>query len=129
VSVAGPEATPDERELASLYGRYKSLAVATAAAAILDAPLGGLAAETELLVADTRAAGRQGRRHAGQFDACAKAAVALRALVDRAQTGDLSPDDLEDARASHRVLRREVWSVLPCEYVPCCADDHHLSRS
>jgi hypothetical protein len=124
VSVAGPEATPDERELASLYGRYKSLAVATAAAAILDAPLGGLAAETELLVADTRAAGRQGRRHAGQFDACAKAAVALRALVARAQT-----DDLEDARASHRVLRREVWSVLPCEYVPCCADDHHLSRS
>ena len=29
--------------------------------------------------------------------------------------------DTERVRASHRRLRREVWKVVPCEYVPCCA--------
>jgi hypothetical protein len=129
VSVSAPESAVDEHELASLYGRYKALAIAAAAAAILDAPPAGLAAEAELLVADTGAARRPGRRHARQFAACADAAVALRRLIARVGAGDLSPDELEHARASHRALRHEVWSVLPCEYVPCCAGDHHLSRS
>ena len=34
----------------------------------------------------------------------------------QAETGAL----LERVRASHRRLRREIWDVQPCEYVPCC---------
>jgi hypothetical protein len=124
MSAAAPELASDDAELAGLYGRYKSLALAAAAAAILEDGLDEVRVEAGRLLEDCRAAARHRRRHAEQFEACADAAHVLQASVDEA-----GPADLEGVRASHRRLRRSVWRVVPFEYVPCCADGHHIHRS
>ena len=123
MSVDAPVLPRDDAELSALYGRYKSLALSAAAAAILDSRLDDVQAEAARLLDDCRAAASRDRRHAEQFAACADAAQVLCDSLDPA-----GAVDLEAVRASHRWLRRSVWSVVPCEYVPCCADDHHIHR-
>jgi hypothetical protein len=48
--------------------------------------------------------------------------------VHGALRGEVSDDELDAVRSSHRALRREVWATQPCEYVPCCAADTHQHR-
>jgi hypothetical protein len=59
-----------------------------------------------------------------QLDACVAAARELDALLRRGAGGEPVAAEIEAARATHRALRREVWKVLPCEYVPCGAELH-----
>jgi hypothetical protein len=100
--------------VSDLYGRYKQLALAAGAALVLDAPLETLHDDVDELVADARAALAAGGAHESQLRACVDAAEQLQDLV---RCGG----DVESVRRSHRHLRREVWKVIPCEYVPCCA--------
>lgn len=112
------------RQLQELYARYKALALATGAALLLDAGDEALAAEVEALLRDCLAARRATVELEPQFAACVEAAGELRLLI----RGEASSASLERARESHRRLRRAVWSVLPCEYVPCCAEHVHHER-
>ncbi len=106
MSVAAPE-TPE------LYRRFKSLAVAASAALILGERVDELQPVADELHRD--AAGTS----------CEEPAERLRRLVHGALSGGPSEAELEAVRASHRSLRREVWTTQPCEYVPCCAGTHH----
>jgi len=112
------------RELHDLYTRSKALTAAAAAALVLDADAGDLAVEARRLLDDSLAARRRATGLVPQLSACVDAARDLRGLLDRARLGRASEADVDRARASHRRLRREVWQVLPCEYVPCCAAGH-----
>ncbi|MGH3025153.1 MAG: hypothetical protein ACRDLR_01750 [Gaiellaceae bacterium] len=124
------EAAPHpERALQSLYGRYKGLAISAAAAVIMEAPLDGLTASVEKLRCDCREAVRPGCEYPAQLAACSEASAALLGFLRRARQRDVSDAELEQVRTTHLELRREVWRVLPCEYVPCCADEHHIHRS
>ncbi len=105
-------------EVRDLYGRYKHLALAAGAALVLDAPRGELAADAAALVADARSAVAAGGELAPQLRACVEAASELERLLVR-------DGDVEAAREAHKRLRREVWKVIPCEYVPCCAGRGH----
>jgi hypothetical protein len=113
-----------EHELNELYARYKALALAAGAALILDSDVERLAGEVKALLDDARRARRGSSALAPQLSACVEAAAGLGRLLADAPASTAA---LEAARASHRRLRREVWNVLPCEYVPCCAggDAHH----
>ena len=103
-------------ESLDLYGRFKSLTVAASAALILGEPLDAVRPAVEELVRDAVGTG------------CAEPARRLRALVDRAAAGGSVDADLDALRASHRRLRRDVWTTHPCEYVPCCASGVHEHR-
>ncbi len=119
---------PATRELGELYGRYKALALATGAALVLDAHPGELAARAGELLSDCRAAAAVGDRVlAGQFAACVRAAQELDRLLARAviDAASVTALDTERVRVTHRGLRREVWKVIPCEYVPCGAAHRH----
>jgi hypothetical protein len=107
-----------DRRVGELYTRYKHLALATGAALVLDGPRSGLESDAARLVEDARAAAAEPGAHATQLVACVDAAVALSSLI--AGGGDVEP-----SRRAHRRLRREVWKVIPCEYVPCCAPAGH----
>jgi hypothetical protein len=113
-----------EQELQELYARSKTLTLAAAAALVLDEDRAGLVDETDRLLGDALAARSRTEHLAPQLSACVDAARDLRRLLEPA-----APEaDLDRARASHRRLRREVWRVLPCEYVPCCAAGHGPER-
>jgi hypothetical protein len=107
-------AEPDAR-VRELYGRYKSLALAAGASLVLGRSCDELAAETAQLLEDARAAVAAHPSRRLQLEACARAAHELLVLL----VGQGS--DVEAVRESHKHLRREVWKVVPCEYVPCCA--------
>jgi hypothetical protein len=114
----------DEQRLNELYGRYKALALAAGARLVLDEEPETLSGEVGALVADCRAAAASGAGTlAPQLAACLTAAEGLGALV-----GDSAPTeaDVKAARATHKQLRSEVWKVIPCEYVPCCASPRHV---
>lgn len=117
-------ASAPEQELQELYARSKALTLAAAAALVLDEDRAGLVDETDRLLGDALAARRRTAHLAPQLSACVDAARDLRRLLD----GAAAEADLDQARASHRRLRREVWRVLPCEYVPCCAAGHGPER-
>ena len=104
-----------EGRLRELYGRYKRLSLAAGAALVLDVHDDALEPEASALLADARAAAAADGMHAHQLEACVEAAAALHDLV---AGGD---GEVEAVRETHRRLRREVWKVIPCEYVPCCA--------
>ena len=117
-----------EHELRELYARYKGLALATGAALLLEADPGRLLGESAALLEDCgRAASEPRADHAPQLEACVSAARELHELLLRAgEDGDLiGPEDTERVRASHSRLRREVWKVFPCEYVPCSGAHRH----
>jgi len=121
------EASP-ERELRELYARYKGLALATGATLLLDASPDRLAVEAgELLTACRRAAARPRGACSTQLDACVVAAQELHELLLCAAEDPerIGPDDTERVRTSHGRLRREVWKVFPCEYVPCSGAHRH----
>jgi hypothetical protein len=113
-------ATDDARELQALYARYKALALSTGAALMLAGEVTDLGDRLDGLLDDCAAARARGTAHARELSACLDAVADLRPLID----GDTTDRALEDARASHRRLRRAVWDVIPCEYVPCCAPAH-----
>jgi hypothetical protein len=94
---------------AELYRRYKALALAAGAALVLGEPTGELEREVAGLVRDA------------QGGACAEPAARLASLL----AGGAADDDLDAVRASHRSLRRRIWTTHTCEYVPCCAGAHH----
>jgi hypothetical protein len=104
-------------QVRELYGRYKHLALATGAALVLDAPVAELETDAAELVADARSAVAVGGEHEPQLRACLDAATELHALL-------VHGGGVEAARLAHKRLRREVWKVIPCEYVPCCASAH-----
>jgi hypothetical protein len=113
----------DEQRLNELYGRYKALALAAGARLVLDEAPESLSGEVGALVADCHAAAASAPGAlAPQLAACLTAAEGLGALV-----GDSPPTeaDVEAARATHKQLRSEVWKVIRCEYVPCCASPRH----
>jgi hypothetical protein len=116
-----------ERELNDLYGRYKTLVLAVSAALMLDQPFADVVEEVHLLVADCVAAARSTDCFAEQFAACVTAAQELSHVLDLTAGEEWTAAHLDVVRASHSRLRHEVWNVLPCEYVPCCASAHtHL---
>jgi hypothetical protein len=127
-----PEAAVGEQELLALYARYKHLALGTGAGLMLDAVPIALVEETRVLVADCRrtAAAAPHGPLTPLFEACTAAAVALHDLVLSGQGGSLRvPDErLRAARASHSRLRRAIWTVTPCEYVPCSAADRRTTQ-
>lgn len=120
MTVAAPTRSA-ERELQDLYGRYKTLVLAAAAALMLDQPFADVVRETQRLVDDCLTAERSAACFDEQFAACVAATEELAHLLDVAGDGGLTSVHLDVVRASHSRLRREVWDVLPCEYVPCCA--------
>lgn len=113
----------ERTELASLYARYKGLALAVGAGLLLDGDgASGLGAETLRLAAD---AGRM--READESPAtraCHEAALTLHRLATAA------PDDSEHAqlidavRATHRALRARLWDDVAHQYAPCGAHPH-----
>jgi len=113
-------ATEDARELQALYTRYKALALSTGAALMLGGDVRPLGERLEGLRRDCNTTQQRGTVHGREVAACLDAVADLRPLID----GDTTDRALEHARASHRRLRRAVWDVIPCEYVPCCAPGH-----
>ncbi|HEY3613182.1 MAG TPA: hypothetical protein VGK92_05725 [Gaiellales bacterium] len=111
-----------EQELLRRYERYKSLTLAATAALILAQPVGDLRDRAEALHEECRAGGAG---EGPQGAACSAAAADLAELLRLAAAGEDTGALLERARASHRRLRREIWDVQPCEYVPCCVSDRH----
>jgi hypothetical protein len=92
---------------------------------MLDSVPTELVEETRALVVDCRraaAAAPHGPLTA-LFEACTAAAVALHDLVlsGREGSGRVPDERLRAVRASHSRLRRAIWTVTPCEYVPCSA--------
>jgi hypothetical protein len=122
--IAPPAAAAPERELQDLYARSKMLALAAGAALVLDSSLDGLETQAEQLLEDCLAAHSQVSAFRPQLSACVDTARELRRLLAEADRGAATEADVDRARASHRRLQREVWRVLPCEYVPCCASGH-----
>jgi hypothetical protein len=122
-----PVATRDE-QLQLLYSRFKSLSIAVSAALILDQPLGRLRAEVDALMAECVRASAATDAPDPALVECVESACSLSALVQRAATGTSTAYELEALREAHRRLRRRVWDVLPCEYVPCCAAGTHTHR-
>jgi hypothetical protein len=115
-TVASPE-----RELLGLYERYKALTLAATAALILGQPVGELRAQADALAGECAAAADGGAPLAD----CSAAAEDLAQLLRLAAAGEDTGGVLERVRASHRRLRRAIWDVQPCEYVPCCAPGAH----
>ena len=113
--------------LEGLYSRYKHVALAAGATLLLDADPAPLAAMAAGLLTDSRAA-LDGADAAGAppLQACVRASAELHRLLVCALSGSpIGPSDTDRVRASHSDLRREVWKVIPCEYVPCSATQWH----
>jgi hypothetical protein len=121
-----------ERQLLALYARYKHLALGTGAGLMLDAIPTELVEETRALVADCRRAAAAAPHGplTPLFEACTGAAVALHDLVlsGREGSGRVPDERLRAVRASHSRLRREIWTLTPCEYVPCSAANQHTTQ-
>ena len=118
----------NERELQQLYGRYKALALATGATLLLDASPDELETQAAELLEDCRrAAVSTDAEYATQHEACTTAARELHGLLLLAceDRGLIGPDEIAPIRATHSALRREVWKVFPCEYVPCSGAHRH----
>jgi hypothetical protein len=118
MSAVATRSGPDEC-VQELYGRYKRLALAAGASLVLDTPCEQLTQETSGLLDDARAALADHPSRKDQLAACVEAAQTLHALL---VGGGF---EVEAVRATHKRLRREVWKVVPCEYVPCCASPQH----
>ena len=103
-------------ELQRLYYRYNALTLSASAALILEQDVADLERETDALLEECI--------RCAPVPDCVVAARALTELVHATAAGQPSAAQLEQVRVTHSRLRRAVWSVLPCEYVPCCASDH-----
>jgi hypothetical protein len=123
-------AEPGLDELGELYGRYKRLALAAGATLVLGEHPAALADATAALLADSRDALAAGGALAPALSACVLAAAELHALLVRAgaDPSAVGAADTDRVRATHSRLRREVWKVIPCEYVPCSVVHRHDHR-
>jgi hypothetical protein len=113
--------------LGELYGTDKSLALSISAALALQRRSEvGLAEVDRHLEECTRAADEHRGELAEHFGACRDAAADLAALAQEVD-GDRPPSQrrLDAVRSSHRRLRRLVWEVFDCEYVPCGHERKH----
>jgi hypothetical protein len=108
--------TPTVSATDQLYRRFKGLTLAVGAALVLESPVDSLVDAVDELSRDA------------EGTLCAAPARTLQTLVVRARDGEATDADLEHLRASHRSLRRAVWTTQPCEYVPCCAGGAHDHR-
>jgi hypothetical protein len=117
-----------EDELERLYTRFKALSLGVSAALLLGRPLDELTADADAFLAECVRASAAADEPDMPLAECVEAACALAALARRATIGATTTDELETLRAAHLRLRREVWNVLPCEYVPCCAAGAHTHR-
>ena len=117
--MTGGPASAQEAQVQALYSRFKHLALAAGAALVLRQPTAPLEREVAALADEARLAAADPAAPRPQLEACAEAATELHALLRR---GGI---DVEPARRAHKRLRREVWKVIPCEYVPCCALPAH----
>ena len=101
------------------YGRFKHLALAVGAALVLEQPTALLESEVDALIDEARTAAPGSGEYRPQVEAGVEASEELQALLRRRGS------DVESARLAHKRLRRSVWTVIPCEYVPCCARTAH----
>ena len=122
------ERATDAALLGELYGENKSLSLAVGAALTL-----GRRPEVEARVIERhlaeceRAAAERPGELAEHFEACRVAAADLAAMVREVDRDRCTPSRqrLSAVRASHRRLRRLVWEVFDCEYVPCGHERSH----
>jgi hypothetical protein len=122
------EQSEDEALLGRLYARNKALSLSIGATLTFGQQPQGARREVEAHLAECeRAAGRRSGELGEQFEACRDAAAALAALVEETERGSSPPsaERLGAVRASHRRLRRLVWEVFDCEYVPCGHERSH----
>jgi hypothetical protein len=122
VTVAAPSRTD---ELERLYRRFKALTLGASAALLLGEDARGLAADAAALRVACEAAAHLGEA----FARCLTAARALEAVCACAGSGLPGDRELAELRAAHSRLRRAVWAVVPCEYVPCCVSHAHHEGS
>ncbi len=118
MSASAPAAT-DLPMLRDLYARYKALVSAAAACVTLGQPLAHLRDAAEALDSEARSAADCDSPLAMPFSVCAAATCDLVRLIGAAP-GDEMSGQLATTRATHRALRRQIWDVAECEYVPCC---------
>ena len=122
------ELATDATLLGELYGENKSLSLAVGAALTL-----GRRPEVEATVIERhlaeceRAVAERPGQLAEHFEACRAAAADLTAMVREVDRDRCTPSRrrLSAVRASHRRLRRLVWEVFDCEYVPCGHERSH----
>lgn len=122
------ERVGDADLLADLYGTNKSLSLSVGAALALGRRPQVGAAEVDSHLEDCERAVTERPGELGEhFEACRQAAADLVALVAEADRdgGTPSARRLQAVRASHRRLRRLVWEVIDCEYVPCGHERSH----
>jgi hypothetical protein len=113
--------------LGELYGANKSLSLSVSAALAMQLPPEVGSDQIDRHLADCeRAAAEHPGELAPHFEACRDAAAALADLAREAE-GGLAPSQrrLDAVRRSHRHLRRLVWEVFECEYVPCGHERNH----
>jgi hypothetical protein len=113
--------------LGELYGTDKSLALSISAALALQrSPEIGTDEVNRHLEECARAVAEHRGELAEHFGACRDAAADLAALAGEVD-GNCPPSQrrLDAVRASHRRLRRMVWEVFDCEYVPCGHERKH----
>jgi hypothetical protein len=127
VAVADPPRSEEATLLAELYGANKSLSLSISAALALQLPP---EVGSEQVDGHLRACERAAAEHRGElgphFEACRDAAAALAGLAREAEGGLVpSQQRLDAVRRSHRNLRRLVWEVFDCEYVPCGHERNH----
>lgn len=111
--------------LGHLYARNKALSLSVGAALALHRHPDGALPEVEEHLAECELAVAGEGCFSSHFEACREAAAELAGLVREVEGDRRAPSDrrLRAVRASHRRLRRLVWEVFDCEYVPCAAHD------
>lgn len=125
---AGKQLCPAEAELAELYAEYKQLILAIAAALIVSQDLPDVVQQSRRLEARcmTAAINAPGPAVAAATTATALAAGELvEALASLGAPPGVARRALDQVRARHRWLRRQIWDVLPCEYPPCSSEHTH----
>ncbi len=122
------ERATDAALLGELYGENKSLSLAIGAALTLGRRPEVEAGVIERHLAECeRAVAERPGELAEHFEACRTAAADLAAMVREVDRDRRTPSRqrLNAVRASHRRLRRLVWEVFDCEYVPCGHERSH----
>ncbi len=120
-AVASESKSDEVALLRELYGANKSLSLSISAALALRLSPEVSAAQIDGHLADCERAAAEHHGDLGpHFEACRAAAADLAALA-RKVDGEPGPSQrrLRAVRRSHRHLRRLVWEVFDCEYVPC----------
>jgi hypothetical protein len=127
-AVASSPRSADAVLLNELYATDKSLSLSISAALAMQLPpaVGSEQVDDHLWACERAVAEHGTGELAPHFEACRDAAAALAELAREAEGGLVpSPRRLDAVRRSHRHLRRLVWEVFDCEYVPCGHERNH----